>query len=147
MTHAYHFNHEQHLQGGLGILPTIAYTIIKALLERGTFFRIQVYQRVRTLLVWVYEKVQKSVIFIYKKAQKGLQILQMHFMCVPDFMIFPCFWKTVHLQQLKGVDAKDYTRYVKQEEYVRDTICQQKVYERCRFSVKMGWTSGWSLSV
>ena len=31
-----------------------------------------------------------------------------------------------------------YTRYVKQEEYVRDTICQQKVYERGTISVKNG---------
>ena len=56
-----------------------------------------------SLSIW---KVQKFVIFICKKAQKGLQILQMHFMCVSDFVIFPCFRKTVHLQQLKGVDAK-----------------------------------------
>ena len=39
MRHAYHFNHEKHLQGGLGILPTMAYTIIKALPLKGYLFQ------------------------------------------------------------------------------------------------------------
>ena len=34
MRHAYHFNHEQHLQGGLGILA-----IIKALPLKGYLFQ------------------------------------------------------------------------------------------------------------
>ena len=72
----------------------------------------------------------------------------MHFMCVSGFVIFPCFEDSAFTAVLKkGLKRKDYTRYVKKEEYVRDTICQQKVYERGTFSVKMGWTSGWSLSV
>ena len=39
--------------------------------ERGTFFRLQVYERVRSLLVDVYKRVGKSVIWICKRAQKG----------------------------------------------------------------------------
>ena len=42
--------------------------------ERGTFFRLQVYDREGILLVEVYESVGSSVISIRKKAQKGLQI-------------------------------------------------------------------------
>ena len=41
--------------------------------ERGTFFRLQVYEREGILLVKVYESVGKSVISVPKKAQKGLQ--------------------------------------------------------------------------
>ena len=39
--------------------------------KRGTFFRLQVYERVGTSLVKVYERVGKSVISMCKKAQKG----------------------------------------------------------------------------
>ena len=42
--------------------------------ERGTFFRLQVYERVGILLVEVYESVGLSVISVRKKAQKGSQI-------------------------------------------------------------------------
>ena len=38
--------------------------------KRGTFFRLQVYERVEILVVEVYERVGKSVIWICKKAQK-----------------------------------------------------------------------------
>ena len=43
----------------------------EALPERGTFFRLQVYERVRSLLADVYKRVGKSVIWICKRAQKG----------------------------------------------------------------------------
>ena len=43
----------------------------EALPERGTFFRLQVYERVRSLLVDVHKRVGKSVIWICKRAQKG----------------------------------------------------------------------------
>ena len=46
----------------------------KAAPERGTFFRLQVYERVGVSLVEVYERVGKSVILVYKKAQN-----EMHF--------------------------------------------------------------------
>ena len=39
--------------------------------ERGTIFRLQVYERVGILLLEVYERVGKSVISVGKKAQKG----------------------------------------------------------------------------
>ena len=42
--------------------------------ERGTFFRLQVCDRVGILLVEVCESVRLSVISIRKKAQKGSQI-------------------------------------------------------------------------
>ena len=38
--------------------------------ERGTFFRLQVYERVRSLLVDVYKRVGKSVIWICKRANR-----------------------------------------------------------------------------
>ena len=38
--------------------------------ERGTFFRLQVYERVGIWLVEVYERVGKSVLKVCKKAQK-----------------------------------------------------------------------------
>jgi len=37
--------------------------------ERGTFFRLQVYKRVRILLVEVYERVGESVIWVCERAQ------------------------------------------------------------------------------
>ena len=43
----------------------------EALPERGTFFRLQVYERVQSLLVDVYKRVGESVIWICKRAQKG----------------------------------------------------------------------------
>ena len=39
--------------------------------KRGTFFRLQVYERVRISLVEVYKRVGKFVIRICKRAQKG----------------------------------------------------------------------------
>ena len=39
--------------------------------ERGTFFRLQVYERVGISLVEVYQRVGKSVIWICKRGQKG----------------------------------------------------------------------------
>ena len=43
----------------------------EALPERGTFFRPQVYERVRSFLVEVYERAGKSVMSVCKRAQKG----------------------------------------------------------------------------
>ena len=42
--------------------------------ERGTFFRLQVYERVGILLVVVYERVGKSVIWVCKRAQRAEQM-------------------------------------------------------------------------
>ena len=42
--------------------------------ERGTFFRLQVYERVGILLVVVYERVEKSVIWVRKRAQRAEQM-------------------------------------------------------------------------
>ena len=42
--------------------------------ERGTFFRLQVYEREGILLVEACESVGSSVISVRKKAQKGSQI-------------------------------------------------------------------------
>ena len=41
----------------------------EALPERGTFIRLQVYERVEILLVEVYERVGKSVIWVCERAQ------------------------------------------------------------------------------
>ena len=41
----------------------------EAPLERGTFFRLQVYERVGILLVAVYERVRKSVNWVCERAQ------------------------------------------------------------------------------
>ena len=43
----------------------------EALPERGTFLRLQVYERVRSFLVEVYEREGKSVMSVCKSAQKG----------------------------------------------------------------------------
>ena len=42
--------------------------------ERGTFFGLQVYERVGILLVAVYERVGKSTISVCKKAHKSSQM-------------------------------------------------------------------------
>ena len=44
--------------------------------KRGTFFRLQVYERVGRLLTAIHERVGKPVISVCKKAQK---VLQVHF--------------------------------------------------------------------
>ena len=44
----------------------------------GTFFGLQVYERVGISLVEVYERVEKSVISVGKKAQKSYQVHFMH---------------------------------------------------------------------
>ena len=46
----------------------------EAPLEEGTFFRLQVYERVGILLVEVYEREGKSVIWVCERAQMGLQM-------------------------------------------------------------------------
>ena len=43
----------------------------EALPERGTFFKLQVYERVGISLVEVYKRVGKSVIWVCERAQKG----------------------------------------------------------------------------
>ena len=43
----------------------------EALPERGTFFRLQVYERLEISLDEVYKRVGKSVIWVCKRAQKG----------------------------------------------------------------------------
>ena len=42
--------------------------------ERGTFLKLQVYERVGILLVEVYKRVGKSVIWVCERAQKGQQV-------------------------------------------------------------------------
>ena len=39
--------------------------------DRGTFFRLQVYERAGISLDDVYERIRKSVVLVCKKAQKG----------------------------------------------------------------------------
>ena len=39
--------------------------------ERGTFVRLQVYERIEISLVEVYERVGKSVIWVCKRTKKG----------------------------------------------------------------------------
>ena len=39
--------------------------------ERGTFFRLQLYERVGILQVKLYKRIGKSVILVCKRAQKG----------------------------------------------------------------------------
>ena len=43
----------------------------EALPERGTFFKLQVYERVGISLVEVFKRVGKSVIWVCERAQKG----------------------------------------------------------------------------
>ena len=69
---------------------------------RGTFFRLQVYERVRISLVEVHQRQGKSVISCCKKAQKGYQ---MHFLAVRKarkkilVLSFIHILKTMHLRQ------------------------------------------------
>ena len=46
--------------------------------ERGTFFRLQIYERVETLLVAVYERVGKSVISVCEQDPKSGRILWLY---------------------------------------------------------------------
>ena len=43
----------------------------EALAKRGTFFKLQVYERVGISLVVVCKRVEKSVIWVCKRAQEG----------------------------------------------------------------------------
>ena len=62
-----------------GRLHPIMANTDEAQLERGTFFRLQVYERVEISLVEGYERAGKSVILVGKKAQNSYQV---HFMAV-----------------------------------------------------------------
>ena len=55
--------------GGLGVLPMMAFTG-RLLPGRGTFFRLQVCERVGISLVEVYKREGRSVIWVCKRAQK-----------------------------------------------------------------------------
>ena len=59
--------------GGKDYLRVTPYNSIyrEALPERGTFFRLQVYERVGISQVEVYKRVVKSVVWVCKRAQKG----------------------------------------------------------------------------
>ena len=75
---------------GLGILPTMAYTIIKALPLKGYLFQASGISKGKdftSLSIW--KGTESCHFHLYKR--QGLQILQMHFMCVSGFVIFPCF--------------------------------------------------------
>ena len=43
----------------------------EAPLDRGTFFRLQVYERVGILLIAVYERIGKSVNWVLERAQRA----------------------------------------------------------------------------
>ena len=69
--------------------------------EMGTFFGLQVYERVGISLVEVYERVEKSVSSVGKKVQKSYQIHFMHG-CGKSrennvFYFLFSYLKTVHL--------------------------------------------------
>ena len=73
----------------------------KAPPEMGTFFGLQVYERVGISLVEVYERVEKSVSSVGKKVQKSYQIHFMHG-CGKSrennvFYFLFSYLKTVHL--------------------------------------------------
>ena len=59
--------------GGWGLRPIMAYMGTEAPPTRGTFFRLQVYERVGTgiLLIEVYERGVKSVIWVCERAQSA----------------------------------------------------------------------------
>ena len=54
-----------------GILPILNSLYEEAPPERGTLFRLQVYERIGILLVEVYERVGKSVIWVCGMGPKG----------------------------------------------------------------------------
>ena len=56
--------------------------------ERGTFVRLQVYERVEISLLEVYERVGKSVIWVGKRTKKGQQ---RHFMDLKETRKLPGF--------------------------------------------------------
>ena len=59
---------------GGGELPLIVYTSEEGPPERGTFFRLQVYDRVEILLFEVYGRVGRSVIWVCERAQRAEQM-------------------------------------------------------------------------
>ena len=52
-------------------LPTMAYTWRLCLIQRGTFLRLLIFERVGISLIEVQERIGKSVILVDKKAKKG----------------------------------------------------------------------------
>ena len=61
----------QRLNPGEGSPYNGLYLYGEALPERGTFFKLQVYERVGISLVEVFKRVVKSVIWVCERAQKG----------------------------------------------------------------------------
>ena len=99
--------------------------------ERGTFYRLQVYERVGILPVQVYERVGKSVTWSVKWPKKATEG---SFVSVKSSRKFSGFVQWfIRLQQLKGIQSFKLgqepdgllTRYEK-----GGNICQWKEYER-----------------
>ena len=79
-------------RGGRGTLCNDLYG--EALPERGTFFRLQVHERVEILLVEVYNRVGKSVIWVFLRVQKGWQMNLMAFKSRGTFYF--CDWSMIY---------------------------------------------------
>ena len=78
--------------GGRGTLCNDLYR--EALPERGTFFRLQVHERVEILLVEVYNRVGESVIWVFLRVQKGWQMNLMGFKSRGTFYF--CDWSMIY---------------------------------------------------
>ena len=84
-------------------------------LFRTQYFRLEVYERVWTLLAEVYEKVWKSVIAVFEKTLKGKQVQfiavkDKKTACVSDLIQIH---KEVYSQQLKGLTLLSFNYCVK----------------------------------
>ena len=80
------------LEGGRGTLCNDQYG--EALPERGTFFRLQVHERVGILLVEVYNRVGESVIWVFLRIQKSWQMNVMAFKSRGTFYF--CDWSMIY---------------------------------------------------
>ena len=92
-----------------GVPPVMAYTgKLRPNCEKGTFSRVQVYERVGISIVEVYERVEKSVSFrSVKRPKRANRRILWLWKSRDNFLVF---WfvhslKTVHLQQLKVMQS------------------------------------------
>ena len=108
--------------------------------ERGTFFRLKVYERVAILLIEVYERVGKSVLWVCERAQRAnrwiLGLLKSRKRSI--FVIDSYSYLIDSAITTVNKDAKVWTRYMKRVPFINRRLMKgvpflwKMVYKRIR---------------
>ena len=108
----------------------------EALSERGTFFRLQVYERVGILLIAVYERIGKSVNWVLERAQRANRWILWLYKFEKTFYFGDWF-----LFKLQGIFSSCKGCEVLNKVCERGPICQYLSWQMVCKGVR-GWTLG-----